>query len=81
MQKVWMITNFSGYFPLLIMVSQRMSPFGLADHEVTPWAIIKKNIPEVSVHYKTEMYQSLPWKFRPWVCQMELYKVATESFC
>jgi hypothetical protein len=44
------------------------------------WAIINKSLPEVSAHYKAEMYQSLQWKFRPWVCLMELDKVATVSF-
>jgi hypothetical protein len=26
------------------------------------------------------MYKELKWKFRPWVCLMELNKVATVSF-
>jgi hypothetical protein len=45
-----------------------------------PQAIISKSLPEVSSHYKNVMYQTLRWKVRPWVCLMELDKVATVSF-
>jgi hypothetical protein len=42
-------------------------------------AIVKKDLPEVSSHCKIEMYTELRWKFRPWVCLMELDRVATVS--
>jgi hypothetical protein len=39
-----------------------------------------RDLPRISMHYKSTMYKELKWKFRPWVCLMELDKVATVSF-
>ncbi len=42
--------------------------------------IIGRDLRRISTHYKSTIYKELKWKFRPWVCLMELDKVATISF-
>ncbi len=42
--------------------------------------IISRDLPRISTHYNSTMYKELKWKVRPWVCRMELDKVATVSF-